>query len=599
LFAVCLVFLFFSVNFINLSVLQFVPAQAATVIPNGTNELNALVETSAQQTTAQVLVGNTTQNGFSLSTGRCTFYANGRNWVFWDNGTSYVFSSKLDDSDWSSPSFLANVSTFYSCAVAWNGTCVAYIRGGNGGGFYFRMGIPNSDGTISWLAAEQTIYSSSYYLDPSIAFDTNGNVYVCYSANGYNLYVLKNANTDGTWSTPSVYPVSVYNESNQYYPYGSILQLSNGDMAVIFCIQFAPTQYLYCSIYNGASWSTEANFTTNSPMIWGSHKIIPFTAVSSGNTIYVTFVDSNYNLRFNTYSGGSWGTEITLVSGLSTVTFPSMTAAGNDLYIFYDGNPAANTVYYLEFNGASWSNPNYWFNDTAETLYPEENGVSGIYSMISSFQNPGNGQIGLVYVTLRSSPYNVEFMLLDIAPPTYSDITASTSFAGKSCTLGVTWSDNVGLGIFIFGCNFTGTWVNKTAAAFTSNPQRITVSATLSSAAGDKDDYEWWANDTSNNWNSTGVQSITVTSPPSHTPSPTPTPTPTPSPTPSPTPTPTPTPSPTPSPTPAPTPSQSSAKFSAQLLSITLVVSVIVILSVVIIAKKSGSSFSKISEKWS
>ena len=588
--AVCLVVLFLSASFVNLSVLQLVPAQATTLISHGTNELDAVVETAAQQIKAQVLVGNTTQNGFSLSTGKCTFYANGRNWVFWDNGTNWGYSTSSNGTTWSSQTAIAasaanTQGVDYAYCVVYNGTYVAYIREGSTlTGLYFGMGTPNSNGTITWLASEQTVSSSSC-LDPCMAFDTSGHVYICYSNNGYNFSISKNANSNGTWSTASGYPVSAYSESNQYYPYGSILQLSNGDMAVIFCIQKAPSQALYYSIYNGSTWGTEASFTTNIPKTWGAYAIIPFTAVSSGNTIYVTFVDSNYNLRFNTYSGGGWGTEVTLDSGLSTVTFPSITVAGNDLYIFYDGNPTANTVYYLEFNGASWSSPHYWFNDNAETLYPEETGVSGVYSMISSFQNSGNGVIGLVYVTLSSPPYNVEFMSLDIAPPTYSKITTSTSSAGQSCSFGITWSDNVGLRSYIFGCNTTGTWVNKTAAAFTSNPQRISVSATLSSATGDKDDYEWWANDTSNNFNSTGVQSITVTSPPLHTPSPTPTPTPTPSP--------------TPPPTPTPTPSQSSVKSPAQLLLITLVVSVIVILSVAIIAKKSTSSFSKISEKWS
>jgi hypothetical protein len=169
-----------------------------------------------------------------------------------------------------------------------------------------------------------------------------------------------------------------------------------------------------------------ASFTTNNPKVIGQFDLIPFSAASSGNSIYVDFVDSSGDLRFNSYTYGSgWGSEVTLVSGLSTVTFPSITVAGNDLYIFYDGNPTANTVYYVRYNGMSWGGPQYWFSDNAETLYPEETGVSDIYSMISSFQNSGNGEIGLVYLTLSSSPYNVEFMSLAVAPPTYSNLTAT------------------------------------------------------------------------------------------------------------------------------------------------------------------------------
>ena len=386
-----------------------------------------LLEVAAQSPTAQGLIGTTTQNGFSLCSDRCTFYANGRDWVFWDNGTHYVFSSRADGSDWSPPTFLASVSTFYSYAVAWNGTCVAYLRGGLSGGLYFRMGTPYSDGRIAWAASEQTI-SSSVCLDPSVAFDTNGFVYACYSVNGGNLVVSKSSATDGTWVTALNYPVTLDSVSSQVYPYGSLVPLAGGKMGVVWCIQdtVPSAQALYYSICNGAVWSSMASFTTNNPKVNGEFDLVPFSVASSGNTIYVDFVDSSGNLRFNSYTYGiGWRTEVTLVSGLSAVTFPSITVANNDFYIFYDGNPTANTVYYVEYNGVSWGGPQYWFSDNAETLYPEETGVSDIYSMISSFQNSGNGEIGLVYLTLSSSPYNVEFMSLAVAPPTYSNLTAT------------------------------------------------------------------------------------------------------------------------------------------------------------------------------
>ena len=99
----------------------------------------------------------------------------------------------------------------------------------------------------------------------------------------------------------------------------------------------------------------------------------------------------------------------------------------------------------------------------------------------------------------------------DTQPPTYSGLTTSTTVAGASCSFGITANDNVSLSKYIFGTNNTGAWVNNTAVAFGGTPKTVAVAKTLISIVGKKVGYRWYMNDTSNNWNNTGIRLLTTT----------------------------------------------------------------------------------------
>lgn len=97
--------------------------------------------------------------------------------------------------------------------------------------------------------------------------------------------------------------------------------------------------------------------------------------------------------------------------------------------------------------------------------------------------------------------------------PQYSSLFASTTNAGASCNFNSTWTDTVGLastGGYIFSTNNTGSWVNDTWTTFASNPQTVTVTKTLASSLSVVS-YRWFANNTGNYWNSTSIQTLTIT----------------------------------------------------------------------------------------
>lgn len=101
----------------------------------------------------------------------------------------------------------------------------------------------------------------------------------------------------------------------------------------------------------------------------------------------------------------------------------------------------------------------------------------------------------------------------DETAPTYSDVGTNTTIAGNPCLFSTKWTDETGLattGGYIFGTNNTGTPTNETWTAFTANPDWSNKTLTLNSTVGYV--IQWWiyANDTSDNWNNTGTQSLTT-----------------------------------------------------------------------------------------
>ena len=194
----------------------------------------------------------------------------------------------------------------------------------------------------------------------------------------------------------------------------------------------------------------------------------------------------------------------------------------------------------------------------------------------------------IIYANDTNNNWNstsATFTLTGQTSPTFSDISTSTTLAGSICNFNSYWLDNVGLSGYIFGTNNTGSWTNQTWAPISANPSWINVTASLDSKAGDSVQYEWWCNGTSNNWNNTGVQMLTVTSPP---------PSSTPSPSPSPTPTPIITPKPSSRPNANPSPTPTIPEFPSIIAVLTFLITVALVWTI-LVRRKNSTKKSKFS----
>lgn len=97
--------------------------------------------------------------------------------------------------------------------------------------------------------------------------------------------------------------------------------------------------------------------------------------------------------------------------------------------------------------------------------------------------------------------------------PRYNNLSVSSSLANNTVIFSSYWNEYpLTLSKYIFGTNNTGSWVNGTATAFSGTPAWANVTVTtLNPAIGSIVGYEYWANDSANNWVNTGIQTLTAT----------------------------------------------------------------------------------------
>lgn len=104
----------------------------------------------------------------------------------------------------------------------------------------------------------------------------------------------------------------------------------------------------------------------------------------------------------------------------------------------------------------------------------------------------------------------------DLTSPTYFNVGTNTTLEGEQCLFHVKWIDNVAMHGYIFGWNDSGTFQNDTWAAWgvSGSPKWANITNRLTRIATITISWEVWANDTSNNWNNTGLQSFVITADP-------------------------------------------------------------------------------------
>jgi len=341
------------------------------------------------------LVGTSTTNyALTYAHQRKCFYANGRFWVFWCNGSYMVYASSADGSTWTSPTAVRDTDFGHDFSVWWDGTYFHYAHGA-GSSLHYRRGIPNADGTITWSISEQTISTVYNHINyPYISIGSNGYIWILYRDEGSSSsiypYVIYSTDNGTSWSTP--YRL---NDVSSAYWTGSIVPLTDGKMLAVYHHQQSP---VYVRLWNG-SWQAE-KATTSLITSRGAHSVVAY-----GDVVHIAFLENGTSAgKYVKYdaTSDSLSSEITLIaSGLPRLTV----ADSGTLYCFYG---ADNHIYYKTStdSGDTWSSPVDWIDETTETLRD-----------LSVFYKQYGDYIGVVYRTGTESPYNIKFAYLTTNTP--------------------------------------------------------------------------------------------------------------------------------------------------------------------------------------
>lgn len=327
-----------------------------------------------------------------------------------------VYCTSSDGLVWTAAITIREGLGGYRFSIWFDGTYLhyAYVRRISSTPLYYRRGLPNSDGTITWSAAEQPAVAGGatlVYLDPFVSVDSDGYAwigYLQYDAGIFHPYVTMSGNNDGTWgATPGGFPYQFPHHAENRQSRISPIPLTDNKMLAVYAYN-GLTEKAKARLWNGLAWGSEV---LTSPYI---HSTFHFSAVAEGDDVHLVFMNRSRDIIYikYVYSTNSFTAGENLIPGGAYTATPVISrASNNDLYIFWAGNPAPDNLYYLKYTAENdaWEPAAVKWESEEEQL-TSRNHLTCFYKMYSGF-------IGLAYMTKKSSPYNVKFKYIAPPPP--------------------------------------------------------------------------------------------------------------------------------------------------------------------------------------
>lgn len=362
-----------------------------------------------------------------------TFYANGRYWIFYFSSTgNFAYNSSTNGSSWGTPVTISTDVPNEYAAVYFDGTYVHYTYYKTSYDVIYRRGTPNSDGTISWSASEQTVYngtSSSYYTVKTISVDINGHAWIGCTKFTDGVedagVIFRNANTDGTWANDTGFPYTISSSDQDHTIL--LVPLSNGSVYAISCKEDS-------SIYGrlwlyGTGWQSNETVTSSYP-----ESRLYVDATASGNDVMFVYENSSSQVRYvyRTYGSG-WGTDTLL----SSTGYDGIKVTNSLIGIYcIISDQSNNRFLYSVYSNGSWSSLT---NLTSASIYSNTEFTGSMFEnshIIAIAWKTSDSKVGFYYLqtaTTVSKDLYGEFYLKN---KIYKLSSALQSIKNKVFTLG-------------------------------------------------------------------------------------------------------------------------------------------------------------------
>lgn len=361
-------------------------------------------------------------NGIRLPSQHGAFYAEGRYWLFYyDTDEEISFKSSTDGESWSSATKIGDAALYGATFdVVFDGTYVHYIRnldylGGNDYlGIAYRRGIPQSDGSINWSAAEQTVLEDTEVAnDMQLAVDSDGYAWIGYGGSDTPLYgyptIIKSATSDGTWSTASGFPYTFF-ETDDWI----VIPVSQ-TFGQVYCIVYrthTSTEVIKGYQWDGDSWGSEEEATTSLLKNGsGNGYFGMLSAVAIEDDIHLAFTATSGGLKHVKRTSGSWGSESTIEGTLlGWDTSPVLTRRTNgDLvccWLYCNGSHTIEKSYYKEYSEGTW-------DITATELTDEYDDKFVRLGSLQSYYEEMEWRFSLIYQVYDSGAYDIVHVIID------------------------------------------------------------------------------------------------------------------------------------------------------------------------------------------
>lgn len=310
-------------------------------------------------------------------------YAANLYWIFYCDGTNMVYRTSNNLVDWNSKTTVRSAARGYYFTVEFDRTYLHYAFGTGANvaeKMHYRRGTPQSDGSITWSAAEQ-VAADHPGTSPCMDFDSSGHVYIVYQqgvtglARDHKFYVTKNNNTDGTWSNVSGYPQEIGDTTvNNGRIQGSICALTGGKMYACWAwvdTNAETTSPIYGKLLSGASWGSRETVSSRKVTKLAGNSVSCDAIGDDVVYVYPAKQDLKTQIAFNyrTYGNG-WRTEEN-VSNVLPCEWDVETEPGGpaitldpdtkELWVFY-ADINADIIYVRKWTDGSWGSEEEFFH---------------------------------------------------------------------------------------------------------------------------------------------------------------------------------------------------------------------------------------------
>jgi len=297
--------------------------------------------------TTGTTVGTTTNtDGFRGNLG--PFYIQGRYWLFWVDGTNFVWSHSTDLSSWAAKqTAIASLNDVWKESVSCDGTYfhIAYV--GASSHIYYVRGTPASDGSIAFGTARDTGGIGTY---PDVCA-SGSHVYITYLSAAQKPTVIRNddATSVDTWTTTTGFPVLISNTATSEC--SRILPKSDGGVFTIYAVSnHIKLKTCATDATLGGEESCSLSFDSSS--------MFDVTGGGIAGVIAFAYRDANSGnmLYRERSSGGTWDVAETTIVAASSSTRPALfyDATSGTVVLFCVGTSTANHVYYNERLSGTW-----------------------------------------------------------------------------------------------------------------------------------------------------------------------------------------------------------------------------------------------------
>lgn len=332
---------------------------------------------------------------------RKAFFAHNKYWVFWGEAETY-YKTSTDGLTWSTANDVCPGSgEFFS--LWFDGTYVHYVRstGIPTESILYRRGTPNSDGSITWSAPEQTVISTTTQLhEPFISVDSEGYPWIGYRWGDSDKWpnCTKSSLNNGTWQTAQGFPYQLFTLSAWPNWAVSIVPLTQQKMYAVYLNQGA----VRGKLWNGTAFENEELIAN---AIISGRTRFAHSVVTKDNYVYLVFLNATATngdiLFFSRTYGVGWSEKEVVQPSASSSSFPvlSINMSDGDLYCFWANN---DVIYYKNYTLGSW-NPNAatWVAET--NLYEE--------TLSCSYQT-GGSRIEVIWVNGTIDNCHIRFCSL-------------------------------------------------------------------------------------------------------------------------------------------------------------------------------------------